>query len=310
MADQTIQPNQHANQQMTYDDEIDLLELWDILVEKWQWIAGVTGLSAVIAIVVSLMMTPIYRAEVIVVPADDSGGKGGMAALASQFGGLADLAGVNLGGGGGKGEAIALLKSRALIESFVKENDLLPVLFEDDWDASASKWKSNNPKKVPTMNKAYDLIKKSILTVSEDKKSGVITVAVEWKDRIKAAEWANDIVRRANRAMRERAINEAQASIDYLRQELTKTSVVEIQQAIYRLLEANYKTTSIANAREQYAFKVIDPAVAADEGRKVKPKRSLIVILATLAGGFVAVLGVFLHRGLQTMRQRRAERAI
>jgi uncharacterized protein involved in exopolysaccharide biosynthesis len=106
--------------------------------------------------------------------------------------------------------------------------------------------------------------------------------------------------------MRMRAISEAETSIEYLNKELQKTGVVEIQQAIYRLLEANYKTTSIANARSEYAFKVIDPAVAPDENRRVRPKRSLIVILATLAGGFVSVLGVFVHRGMQNMKQRHA----
>lgn len=290
----------------TDDDEIDLLDLWDTLVSGWQWIIGITTVAAVVAIAVALQMTPIYRSQVVMVPADDSGRPSGGAALAAQFGGLADLAGVNLGGSGSKNEALALLKSRALAEGFIKDKELLPILFEDKWDAAAKKWKNDDLTKTPTLGAAYELFSKDVLQINDDKKTGVITLAVEWKDRQLAALWANEIVRRANAAMRARAVADAQASIDYLQQELAKTGVVDIQQAIYRLLEANYKTASIANTREEYAFKVIDPAVVADANRKVRPKRAQIVILATLAAGFASVLGVFMYHGIRNMKQRHA----
>jgi len=288
------------------DDEIDLLDLWDTLVSGWQWIVGITAVAAIAAIAIALQMTPIYRSQVVMVPADDSGRPSGGAALAAQFGGLADLAGVNLGGSGSKNEALALLKSRALTESFIKDKELLPILFEDKWDAAAKKWKTDDPAKAPTLGAAYELFSKDVLQINDDKKTGVITLAVEWKDRQLAAIWANEIIRRANAAMRARAVADAQASIDYLQQELAKTGVVDIQQAIYRLLEANYKTASIANTREEYAFKVIDPAVVADANRKVRPKRAQFVILATLAAGFASVLGVFMYHGIRNMKQRRA----
>jgi uncharacterized protein involved in exopolysaccharide biosynthesis len=288
------------------DDEIDLFELWEILAKKWRWIVSVTALSAGVSIFVALSITPIYRSEVVMILAEDAGGKGGMASPAAQFGGLTDLAGVNLAGGGAKGEALATLKSRALIEEFIKEKNLMQVLFEEKWDSAGKRWMVEDPRLIPTLGAAHELFSKSVFQVSDDKKTGGITLSVEWKDRMLAAEWANEIVRRANEKMRMRAISEAETSIEYLNKELQKTGVVEIQQAIYRLLEANYKTTSIANARSEYAFKVIDPAVAPDENRRVRPKRSLIVILATLAGGFVSVLGVFVHRGMQNMKQRHA----
>lgn len=291
------------------DDEIDLLDLWDILAEKWLWIVTGTGLSAVVAVVVALQMTPIFRSEVVLVPADASAGKGGVSALAAQFGGLAELTGANLGASGSS-EAMAMLKSNVLKEEFIKDNNLMPILFDDRWDASNKKWKEDDPKKAPTLNRAIELLTKSVVSINEDKKTGVITLAVEWKDRTLAAAWANDLVRRGNRAMRDRAIEDAQRSIDFLNQELKKTSVVEIQQAIYRLLEGNYKTVSVASAREQYAFRVVDPAVPADENKRVRPKRALIVIVAALAGGFLSILAVFVHRGITGMKARRAKRLI
>lgn len=288
------------------NDEIDLIDLWMILVSGWRWIVGATTLGAVGAIIVALQMTPIYQSQVVMVPAGDSGRQGGAAAIAGQFGAIADLAGVNLGGSSSYNEALAILKSRALVEGFIKDKELLPILFEDEWDAAAQKWKATDPEKIPTIEDAYKTFSKNILKISEERKTGVITLAVEWKDRQLAAEWANELVRRANAAMRARAIADAQASINYLQQELAKTSVVEIQQTIYRLLETNYKTVSIANTREEYAFKIVDPAVVPE--RKVRPKRAMIVIISTLFSGLASVLGVFMYHSIQNMKQRRAAR--
>ena len=292
----------------TDDDEIDLLELWEVIREKWLWIFAITLTCSVASVIVALLMTPIYRAEVVMIPAGDNQSQGRVASLAAQFGGLADLAGVSLSGGGSKDEALTTLQSRTLITTFIKERQLLPVLFADEWDAAAGKWLTKQPEEIPTLNDANELMNESILQVSEDKKTGVITVAIEWSDRQLAAQWANEIVLRTNQSMRERAIKDAEASIEYLNKELRKTSVIEIQQAIYRLIEANYKTASIANTREEYVFRVIDPATPPDADNKVRPKRTLIVLLATLAGGFVSIIGVFMQRGWRNMKQRRQQR--
>ena len=50
--------------------------------------------------------------------------------------------------------------------------------------------------------------------------------------------WANLLVKRINRHLRELAIQDAKKSMEYLNTELTKTHIVELQQAIANLLEA------------------------------------------------------------------------
>ena len=82
----------------THDDEIDLRQLFRVLwAGKWL-IVGITFAAAVIAVVVALMLPNIYRAEALLAP-NDQKGAGGLSALAAQYGGLASLAGINLGGG-------------------------------------------------------------------------------------------------------------------------------------------------------------------------------------------------------------------
>ena len=73
------------------EDEIDLREYWTLLVENRKLIGIITGACTAIALVASLLMTPIYRAETLLAPVSEEKG-GSLAALVGQFGGLAELA--------------------------------------------------------------------------------------------------------------------------------------------------------------------------------------------------------------------------
>ncbi len=273
------------------EDEIDLREIWQVLVDNKKLIAIITGTVTAIAILVALLLTPIYRAEVLLAPATAEK-TGGLGALAGQFGDLAALAGISLGGGDQTQEAIATLKSRALTEAFIKENNLMPILFEDEWDADKKGWKDQDAEDAPTLWQAYEIFNENVRTVSADKKSGLVTLAIEWKDPVLAATWANDLVKRVNRQRQQEAIQEAEGSIGYLYKQLAKTSSVEVEQAIYRLVEAQTKNIMVAHAREEYAFKVLDPAVPPE--KKAKPKRALIAAAGLFGGLFLSVVAAFI----------------
>lgn len=123
------------------EDEISLVDLWRVLVSQKWLIVSCMGLCFVTAVIVALTMTPVYRAEVLLAPASsDSGNSGGIAALANQFGGLAGMAGISMGGGGTIETAIATLKSRKFITGFIDELKLKPVLFKKQWDNANGQW--------------------------------------------------------------------------------------------------------------------------------------------------------------------------
>lgn len=271
-------------------DEINLLDYWRVLVARKWLILAVTVLATGISVVTAMLMTPIYRAEVLLAPVDD--GREGSSSALAQFGGLASMVGISLGGGGSAGQPLAVLKSRAFLEVFFKEENLLPKLFAQQWDEQKAAWKSDDAASVPTMWDAYAVFANGVMNISVDKSSGLITLSIEWKDPEMAAQWANHLSSRLNLHQRQGAIAEAEKSIAYLEDQLRKTSVVEMQQALYRLIEAETKKIMLANVREEYAFKVIDPAVVPE--KKIKPKRSLIVILGFVSGLIVSVFLVFL----------------
>lgn len=151
------------------DDEINLLDLWRALARYKLMIIVITLLATAAAVTVALMTTPIYRAEVLLAPVSDDE-QGAMGAIASQLGGIASLAGINMGSGGGStAQALATLTSRRFINDFIAENKLMPVLFADKWDVTSKTWKVKSPSDEPTMGTAYETFK-NILVVNSDKK--------------------------------------------------------------------------------------------------------------------------------------------
>ncbi len=276
------------------NDEIDLLDVYRALREDWGWITGITGAFAAASVIAALIMTEIYRAEVIVTEAQDNR-SGGSAALARQFGGLAGLAGIDLGGLSNDGNQIATpyLQSRALVAEFVERNDLVPVL--------SAHWDRSEPL---TLWMATRMFIEKVRRVTIDQRTGLITVSVEWTEPTVAAEWANGLVALANQKLRERALAEAEHNIAYLHEQIERTSVVGIQQVMFNLIESEMQNAMFAKARPEYAFAVIDPAVPPEQ--RVRPRRAQIAVMGTFLGGLVALLFVGFRRLYGTLKAREA----
>lgn len=271
-------------------DEISLKDIADALLARRWLIVLMTIGFAIGGAAVAFLLPEKYEASIVLSPVDDSaGGKlGGAGSLLSQFGGLAALGGINVGGSGKKAEAIATLQSHGLTENFIRDNNLLPILYADKWDAERKAWKTQDPEEVPTVWKAEKKFAKKIRSIGEDKKTGLVTLTIEWTDAELAAQWAKDLVDRANRDLRAREIKQSQTNLAYLNDQLTKTSVVELQKAIYSLIEAEIKKVMIANGSDEFAFRVVDPPRIAEE--RSSPKRGLIVAVGLFLGFMLGVV--------------------
>lgn len=265
------------------ESDIRLADIWRILVRK-KWVIVIsTLLFGMAGAAAAFLMTPVYRAEVLLAPVPEQSGSSGLASLAGQLGGLAAIAGLNLESGSNRVEAIATLESRAFTEAFIRDRDLMPLLFADAWNENTGSWDAGSPEDQPGMWEAWQRFD-SIRSVSEDLRTGLVTLAVDWADPELAADWANGLAGGVNKRLRGRAFDEAQSNLEFLRGQLEKTSTVEVREAVFGLIEAEMKNAMLANVRDEYAFRVIDPAVVPEE--RFKPKRRLL-ILAGLALGFL-----------------------
>jgi uncharacterized protein involved in exopolysaccharide biosynthesis len=262
-----------------------LRDLLRVLFEHKALAAGVVLCFVIVGLLVALLSTPIYRAEVLLAPVT-SAAPGPLAVMPSQFAELMRNAGFD-SYDQERHEAIAILRSREFTTDFIQAEGLMPLLFEGEWDADEGEWRESAGGDTPTVWRAYEILDTSVRGIADDYSSGLVTLSIEWTDPVTAARWANAMVEHVNRHLQERAVHEGEQSLEFLTRELGSTGVAEVREAIYSLIESQMQKIMVANVREEYGFRVLDPAVPPEQ--RERPKRTLILatwlFLGVLASG-------------------------
>jgi uncharacterized protein involved in exopolysaccharide biosynthesis len=277
------------------DDAIsfrDVVELW------WQsrlMVIVVTAICTLAAGGVGLVLPKKYEALIVISPVSTTAGSGqgggGISSMLSEFGGLASRAGLSVGGDSRKAEFVTVLQSALLTTTYIKNNNLLPVLFYKQWDTQNQRWKPLPADKMPTLWKANELFRKKVCKINTDSKTGIVTMGVTWTDPQLAADWANGLVKMANEYLRNKAITLSDRNIAYLNEQAAKTDLVGARQAISSLLQTEINKQMLARGNEEYAFKVLDPAMPPE--RPTTPPPLLLVLGGLLGGLMLTTIVVF-----------------
>ncbi|MFT5117704.1 MAG: hypothetical protein ACI9NY_001235 [Kiritimatiellia bacterium] len=300
--------NDRSDQQALnqYDDEIDLRELFGVLMAGKVKIIAVTAVVAIASVIYALSVPNQYKATAQLTPTQSSGG--GLSGALGQLGGLASLAGVSLGGGQTSEAQIAqeIMQSWSFIDGFIANNNLAVDVFaaegwdrgsntvdidDDLYDAETKAWLVKNKETgeigPPTSWALFERIS-TMLSVSEDKQSGLIAVSVEYYSPYIAKQWLDLYVDAINKYMQNRKMVEVTRNIQYLERQIEKTAIAEMREVFYTIIEEQTKSKMLAEASPEYAFVVVSPSMVPEE--KSQPKRALISILGTLLGGMLSVL--------------------
>ena len=281
--------------QNSREDDIDIRELF-IAIWKGKWIIiTTTFVFFSVALWYALSLPNIYRSEVLLAPVTEESGLN----IPGQLGGLAALAGVNLGGGGSEKNVLSLeiVKSREFLGRFIQKYDLfVPIMASEGWSRSSnslvidsSVYSSERQEWVrdvsppfsskPSLLETHEEFMK-LFQISQDKSSGMVTFAISHYSPFLAQEWASLLVKEINNEMRNRELNEAQESIAYLNEKIDETTIADVREMLFSLIEEQSKTLMLASVRDEYVFKTVDPAVASE--KKAKPARAMICILAII----------------------------
>jgi uncharacterized protein involved in exopolysaccharide biosynthesis len=263
-------------------DGIDIIAIIRVM-WRYRYLIGLASIVfALLAVYMALTAKEIFRAEVVVTEVHDNGLSGGGGDLAGKLGGLASLAGVQLGGGGGGGDANVqgVLASRHLIEEFIKQQDLVPLLGKGK-GAHSTLWF------------AVKTFQEQIVTIHDDPLKGLTTITIDWFDPSVAAKWANGFVALANDLIRTQAFDDASRNVDYLNKQIAQTNQVEVQRSLAGLIENETKKLMLANGRRDFAFRSVDPAVPPEI--RHSPRRALLVISGTALGFFLGTLFALSH---------------
>ena len=288
-----------------YDDEIDLRELFGVLWSGKIKIIVITAVFAVGSVFYALSVPNQYRAPALLAPAQSDGG--GLSSALGQLGGLASLAGVSIGGGESSESQIAqeIMKSWSFVETFIADYDLAVEVYaaegwskgsnelhinQDAYDRENNQWLTEDSSGNVAPPTSWQLFKtfSGMLSVSEDKKSGLVSVSIEYYSPQMAKEWLDLYVSAINEHMQSRQVAKVSNNIDYLEAQIDKTSIAEMREVFYTIIEEQTKNKMVAEASPDYAFVAVSPSMVPEE--KSQPKRALICILGTLLGGMLSVL--------------------
>ncbi len=267
-----------------------------LLIKHWRTVTLAALVSASAFTGAAFLMPHVYRAEVVLAPQSRSAVDAAMGAVGGQLAGISSMLGLGLGAGSNleSNYALAVLESRKFTREFIESEALLPVLFSRDWDAERSDWKHNDRSKVPSIQEGITYFGKKVRSVSQDSTSGLVTLRIDWTDRLQAAYWANSLVKRLNEEVRQRTIADASRTVAYLRRAIEAADQVELRGSLSRLMETELKKQAFANVTEDFAFRVVDPAAAPDADDYVSPRKLLLALIGLVFGAFAGMLAALL----------------
>ncbi|UCE34099.1 MAG: hypothetical protein JSV40_13025 [Deltaproteobacteria bacterium] len=194
--------------EMEREDEINLLDYWRVIRKRWKIIAWIFGVAVVTAGIVSLLMTPIYRATTTLMPVESSGSQ--VSAALRNLTSLPFVGGmVPSIGGASADKLVAVLESRTVAEDVIRSLDLIKLFFQEDRDEP------------PTLQDAVRLLTEELTEVTSDKK-GLISVSVEHKDPELAADIANHYTVALQDFLKENALSMAKRNRIFIEKQLNK----------------------------------------------------------------------------------------
>ena len=300
--------NVTSEERVTFDDEIDLKELINVLWQSKVLIILITTFFAISSVFYALSLTNIYQSEgVFHIPAQSETG-----AAVSGLGGMAALAGLNLSSGGLAKSAIAIrtIESRAFLKHLITFEDVLPSLMaaksydsvskkiqfdEEIYDENTGIWvreTRNNEISKPSYLEAHSAYMKMI-TIREDKITGLVTISVEHMSPVFAKELLSLMIKEANELLRNKDLQESSDAIAFLTSEIPKSSLITMKDAINQLVQSKLETQMMAKISNEYVLKVIEPPFIPE--KRFKPSRSMICIFGTILGGMLSIFFVLIR---------------
>ncbi|NIO21043.1 MAG: hypothetical protein GTN76_09960 [Candidatus Aenigmarchaeota archaeon] len=276
-------------------EPLDLTELFRVIGNRWKFIAVVSGSFTVLTLIVSFLLTPIYRSTAIILPINKS-----IPSLI-EGSGLSSLIGlIGMDKGSNSSTIMAILKGNSIKEKVILNHQLMKVLFEDEWDEKNNNWKDEPPHIWEGIRELDDIVR-----IEEERKTGAISISTDFKDPNIASDISNWIIEEVSRTLQEKSFSIARhqrVNIEEILASLKghlkipegdlpdislfmrKMRDLEISEKAYEELLVQYYLAKFQEAKEDVVFQVIDEAKPMD--KPAKPRK----LLNTLIGLVVSLL--------------------
>ena len=261
------------------DDEIDLLDLAQTLGEEKWLLFGLPFICSCIAALISLYLPPIYTAKATFVLPDKQ--SSAASAVLDQLGGLGGLAG-------------SLSKSPIeMYVAFMQSNTVQDEIITDLDLMQRYQMKS----KEDTRKKLLSLVK-----ITTDKKSGLISIEAQDKSADVAAKLANSYLKPFRALLNRMSLEEAHLRRDFFAQQIAVIAQRPfrdpfVQSALMNTMVKQYEAARIDEARESQILFPVDAAKSPE--RRSSPKRIQLVLIVAAVVFSITLLMIFIKRALR-----------
>ena len=267
--------------------EINMLDYLKVIWKHRNLIAIITLCGAAATALVSLFMAPVYESKAVLIPAGvlskDQGAS--TAFLAMQFGIAPPTTPASV-------EIVNLLKSKSCARSSSKSTTFFRF---------SSRGKRCGARRRTELEwKGLRYLQKHMI-VTFTQKDNLITLAFQYSDPNKTAEIVGYMLGELNDHMSGEAKRVADTNRHYLEAQLDKTADPFIKAKLYALIAQQIETSVMAEVKENFSFKVLDPPRVPD--KRIKPKRTSMVLIAFLLSLIAGVFAAFIFDG-RTIRER------
>jgi uncharacterized protein involved in exopolysaccharide biosynthesis len=263
---------------------------------------------SIAAVINSLSLSNIYESKALLVPVDSSNS---ISASLRGYSGLAGIAGISLPSGSNDSNSAKAIKKLTTLSFF--ENNVIPNIFlpdlmgvkswnkktniltydENIYSKTTNKWIEDSEKRRPTVQKSFAVFKREHLTITQDKQTDFVTIAIKHQSPFIAQKWTELLIEEINAFYRQKDKMASQKAVIYLNTQIGKTNLTEINQVIAELLQQETQKLTLIEANKAYVFDYIDPPAVMEQ--KSEPSRSLICIIGFFVGGIFGILLVLIR---------------
>ena len=286
----------------------ELIVLFETILHNKKLFIGVVLLFSLFGVIFSLLLPNIYLSKATLSPSAENNDLS--QTIARNYSGLTSLAGISLPSveTNLSDEAVEIIRTLSFFSKLVDSNDsLIPNLIAaKKWDPMERKIKYDEniylsdkdlwirevdfPKqKIPTYQEAFAIFKENFVVI-KDKQTGFIRISFKHLSPDFSKQILDEIIFSINQQIKDREKEKAKRTLEYLNAEMQKTNLAEIKEVLSGLAQAEIQTISLAEATEDFVFKVLDEPHIPEE--KSEPNRAFIVIINTFLGFILSTIFV------------------
>jgi hypothetical protein len=300
------------------DDEIDLRELF---AELWRGKWLILSISCVSLALASLYLNGAVRKHTVSMtfkPVIEESSGPNLAGL----GGLASLAGVSLpqSGSGDFATYRTLLGSQEVAERVIATTELLPAIFENEWDAQNAQFREpsrgvlrqslSGLKSVLTGDEKGDYIApnpqrlsifvEDTFALTLDKETGFLTVSAESDDPELIVALIIAATEATDELMKERYIINAEQTLQFYQSKILISRSREHREALAKLISAEDQKLMLTSEGRHF---VAEPLTRATISMApTSPKSVLVLALALMLGGCVGAAFVLIRSAVRNTK--------